>query len=146
MALTQQERIDKINDYREGANKVLAAIGYELPAPKVGQTYGGYRRSSVQTVADSFVPQTHELSKPDYRNMDFESFKALEPQVFKAAIAETLRNEGPLRMIVVKDLNGHEIRKFYGDSFVKQFTRPGRRVASFRTMHGPVGANGLFLR
>jgi hypothetical protein len=53
-----------------------------------------------------------------------------------------------MRMVETRNpQNGQRIINFYGqESFVKEFTRPGRRVVSFNTSNGPVDASGRFLR
>jgi hypothetical protein len=53
-----------------------------------------------------------------------------------------------MRMVETRDpQNGQRIINFYGqESFVKDFTRHGRRVISFNTTNGPVDASGRFLR
>jgi hypothetical protein len=38
------------------------------------------------------------------------------------------------------------MRTFHGESFVKAMGRPGRRVVSFTTPHGPMDASGRYLR
>ena len=163
MALTPQERIEKINDFRERFNRKFEEIGFEAPAPEVGQTVGGYRRNFVQTSVDSLVPQHHPFAKINYRDVPFDAFKNLEDQALTTCVKEYLNPEnvpqGTLRMVGKTDKNtGLKSNVFVGrDSFVKLPNfgcqtqtyggyRPGRRVVSFRTPQGAVDASGRFLR
>jgi hypothetical protein len=119
--------------------------------PKAAQTVGGYRRETVQVIADSFLPQSHQYAKMDYRNLDFDVFKNFEPQLLQHAVVEYQNPAnvpaGTLREIKKQMPNGQIQIHFIGqECFVKQYGRPGRRVASFRTDQGFVDATGRALR
>jgi hypothetical protein len=53
-----------------------------------------------------------------------------------------------MKMIAKRDPFGHETeRVFIGpEHFVKQLTRPGRRVVSFNTPQGPMTPGGQYIR
>ena len=76
----------------------------------------------------------------------------IEPQLLAAASASAWRPDavprGTIERRVAVDGNtGRKIVHWLGqESFVKDFTRPGRRVTSFRTDQGYVDASGRPLR
>jgi hypothetical protein len=151
MALDPQERMQRINQWREHHNQTLAPIGFEVPLPKAGQSVGGYRRYAAQIIADSTLPQTDSYAKMDWEGMPFDVFKNFEPQLYQHAVVEYQNPQnvpkGEMRAIKRRLPNGQDTTEFIGqDSFCKFMGRPGRRVASFRTDQGPIGANGMFLR
>lgn len=125
MALTPQERIERINDFRERFNKILGEIGFEAPAYVLNQSVGGWRRNTVQTTVDSLLPQHHQFAKIPYRDIPFDAFKNLEDQALRTCVAEyqSPKNvpEGTLRMIKKTDKDtGLKSNYFVGrDCFVK---------------------------
>jgi hypothetical protein len=149
-----QDHLDNIVKYREYYNKELSDIGFQAPTPKAGQKGGNYRRQSLQTFADSLLPQLHELAKVDYFDIPYDTVKILEPQVLRACVTEYQNPNnvppGELREIIkIHPQSGHKMNLFIGrEHFVKQMPnyRPGRRVVSFKTDQGFVDASGRGLR
>jgi hypothetical protein len=72
--------------------------------------------------------------------LDDETFGPIETQIYADATAAAANpvdlEPGELRMVTKVDpTTGSRSNVFYGkESFVKQMGRPGRRVASFRTL------------
>jgi hypothetical protein len=152
MAMTPQDHAERCREYQAHYNKTLADIGWQAPLPKAGQTGGGYRRQSLQHFADSLLPQNHQYAKMDWKTLPYEAVKNFETEMLQACVDE-YRNpanvrKGELRMITGTDpQTGMKFNKFYGqDCFVKFLGRPGRRVVSFYSPHGPVDASGRGLR
>ena len=144
-------RTQRINEWRAHYNDKLKDIGFEVPIPKVGESVGGYRRRSAQVIADSALPQTQSFARMPWATMDFDIFKTFEPELYQHAVVE-YRNpqnvpKGEMREIRKRLPNGQDVIEFVGqDNFCRLMGRPGRRVASFWTEQGPVGADGRYLR
>jgi hypothetical protein len=122
--------------------------------PQAGQKGGDYRRTALQTFADSLLPQSHQFAKmpwTDKERMPYDVLENFEPQLLKHCVTEYQNPanvpKGELREIKKTDTNGAKFVEFIGqDCFVKFMGRPGRRVTSFRTDYGYVGADGWALR
>jgi hypothetical protein len=83
------------------------------------------------------LPYDHQLRRVKLWDLSRAAFEALEPQVYTACRDAANRPDsvpvGEMRKIeVVNPQNGQKEVHFIGqESFVKQFTRPGRKVVSF---------------
>ena len=93
----------------------------------------------------------HELRQVQYRRLDDTTLDVFEPQLYRAIRAEAHNPStvppGEYRRVVKQDSNGMKMVEWIGQvSFIKDFTRPGRRVTSFRTDQGFVDASGRPLR
>jgi hypothetical protein len=102
----------------------------------LGQDPEDYRRD-LAVKAKRQLPYGHELRKIKLWDLSRAAFEALEPQVYDACREAATRPDsvppGEMRRIeVTNPQNGHKEVHFIGnESFVKDFTRPGRRVVSF---------------
>jgi hypothetical protein len=85
----------------------------------------------------AFIPRTHELRQFSLDDIRADALQVLEPQLLNACVAEANNPQnvpaGELRKIERLDEYGKvKTIDFIGqESFVKQMTRPGRRVTSF---------------
>jgi hypothetical protein len=75
--------------------------------------------------------------------MDTDIFDRFEPDLLqavqRAAYDASSVPPGQFRKVVELDGNGMKMVRWIGpESFVKQMTRPGRRVLSFNTYQGPM--------
>jgi hypothetical protein len=82
------------------------------------------------------LPEDHELRKVQYKRLDDATLSAFERQLYpavrNAANDPTSVPAGEMRRVIEVDQGGTKITKWIGrESFVKAFTRPGRRVTSF---------------
>jgi hypothetical protein len=153
-ALPLQDHAENITKYRVYYNDKLKDIGFEAPTPKAGQKGGDYRRKSLQTFADSLLPQHHQFAKMDWcdqERMPYDVLKNLEPQLLQHCGTEYQNPlnvpPGTFREIKKRQPNGQEFTEFIGrDNFCKFMGRPGRRVVGFRTDQGYMNTNGQFLR
>jgi hypothetical protein len=114
------------------------------------RTLPKYRRD-LAVKLKKLLPGSHELRQVQYRRLDDTTLSVFEPQLYHAVRAEAHNPStvppGEFRRVVKIDSNGMKMVEWIGqDSFIKQFTRPGRRVTSFRTDQGFVDASGRPLR
>jgi hypothetical protein len=83
------------------------------------------------------LPQNHELFEVQYRGLRADALDALEPQLLNAVTKEAINfanfAPGEIRLVPwIDPQTGRKENRFYGtESFVKQMTRPGRRVVRF---------------
>jgi hypothetical protein len=112
----------------------------------LGQDIDDYRRD-LAVQAKRLLPDGHELRNIQYRRLPADAFNQFEPQLL-AACRDSARRpdavpQGQLRRFEDVDGNGLKVVSWVGrQSFVHDFTRPGRRVTSFRTSTGYVDARG----
>jgi hypothetical protein len=136
--------------YQERADNALQPWDIRAPAPVLGEDVDKYRRSLAVKLKKQ-LPEAHELRQVQYRRLDDTTLSVFEPQLYHAVHTEA-RNPntvppGQFRRVVNLDANGMKTVEFIGpQSFVHDFTRPGRRVTSFRTDQGFIDASGRPLR
>jgi hypothetical protein len=137
--------------YQARADSVFQEWGFRAPAPSLGQHPEDYRRD-LAVMAKKQLPYGHELRKVKLWKLPRDAFEVMEPQVYAACKQAASRPDsvapGEMREVTrINPQNGHKEIHFLGTtSFVKEFTRPGRRVTSFRTDHGYVDVSGRPLR
>jgi hypothetical protein len=142
--LKYQQRSARL--YQERFDNALRDIGVRAPEPVLGQDPNSYRREVLRMIKKDHL-QNHELYKLNMRGLPDEVLDNFEPMVINAAKSELCNNDnvppGELRKVDKFDAFGRLCEtNFYGESFVKQLNRPGRRVTSFLTPHGRVNAAG----
>lgn len=144
MASIKIER-PEIDDHRRMYtyfDEQLRDINWRAPSPTVGQSVDDYVRETCRTLKRKYLPQNHELYKPNYRGMPVDALYTFVPQLINAVKTEAVNPKnfepGEIRMFVKTDPNsGLRFNEFYGQEFfVKQMMRPGRSVAQFITDHG----------
>jgi hypothetical protein len=133
----------------------LSTWNVRAPAPVSDATveYGErYERKMLRTARDH-LPTDHPLYITGIdKNMPMDVVRVWAPQIYAACKAAGASNDsappGEMRMVTRVDPHtGFKENVWYGkESFVKEFTRPGRRVLSFRTDHGYVNSRGFPLR
>ena len=147
--LEYQQRSARI--YQQRYDEALREIGERAPAPILGQDPNSYRREVLRKIKVNHL-QNHELYKINVRGLPDEVLDNFEPMIINAAKSELRNNDnvppGQLRKVERLDPHtGHVCEtSWYGESFVKALTRPGRRVTSFRTDQGFFDASGRPLR
>ena len=147
-----EEHLSACLKFQEYYDDTLRKVGMRAPQPTLGQTVNDYRRETLRTIKQTFLPQNHPLYAVQMRALKADALGALEPQVLQAAVTEANNpchvNPGELRKVEEIDQYGQvKTIKFIGpESFVKAMGRPGRRVVSFLTSHGYVDATGRGLR
>jgi hypothetical protein len=145
---TQQ---DAIRQYQALYDDTLRKVGRRARQPVLGESVGDYRRESLRDMKMAFLPQNHELYRVQMRRLNDDALGAIEPMVLAAVPIEANNPAhvppGELRKVEeLDDFGKLKTIRFIGESFIKSFTRPGRRVISFNTPNGPVDAGGRFLR
>jgi hypothetical protein len=149
---TSEEHLSACLKFQEYYDNTLRKIGLRAPQPTLGQSCNDYRRETLRTIKQTFLPQNHPLYAVQMRALKADALQALEPQVLKAAVVEANNPvhvpAGELRKVEELDDYGKlkTIRWVGLESFVKAMGRPGRRVVSFRTDQGYVDASGRGLR
>ena len=123
-------------DAQARADAVFNGFGQRAPRPLEGEGLIDYRKR-LATKLKGYSPQWKNTK---FRKLDDETFSTIETQVYADATTAASNpvdlNPGELRMVTKIDpTTGLRTNVFYGnESFVKQMGRPGRRVASFRTL------------
>jgi hypothetical protein len=123
-------------DAQARADAVFAGFGERAPRPLEGEGLGDYRRRlATKLKKHSSMWKGVKLSAlPD------EAFGPIETQIYSDATTAAANpvdlEAGELRAVTkINPTTGGRETVFYGrESFVKSMGRPGRRVASFRTL------------
>jgi hypothetical protein len=134
---TDQQHFDAARQFQEFYDQTLRRVGAKAPQPILGQSVNDYRRETLRNLKRTFLPEVHPLHQVQYRGLRSDALAALEPQVLAAVEIEANNPQhvpvGQLKRIERLDEYG-KVRcvEFVGqESFVKQMTRPGRRVVKF---------------
>jgi hypothetical protein len=140
--------------YQARADDALQTWGERAPAPIAGESVDEYRMRLASLVQQR-LPEGDEYRRLQLGGLPRTAFKNFEDAIYPRAKAAGASVDsvaaGELREVVqVNPINGHKEHLFYGrESFVKDLTRPGRRVKSFNTNRGLVvytDAEGRLLR
>jgi hypothetical protein len=123
-------------DAQSRADSVFSGFGVRAPRPLEGEALGDYRRR----LATKLKSHSSQWKNIKFSKLDDEAFAVAEAQVYSDATAAAVNPvdlaAGELREVTKIDpQTGVRSIVFYGkESFVKGMGRPGRRVASFRTL------------
>jgi hypothetical protein len=123
-------------DAQSRADGVFSGFGSRAPRPLEGEALGDYRRR----LATKLKSHSATWKNIKFSKLDDEAFAVAEAQVYSDATGAASNpvdlEAGELREVTKIDpQTGVRSIVFYGkESFVKGMGRPGRRVASFRTM------------
>jgi hypothetical protein len=128
--------------YQQRYDDALSPWDMRAPAPVLGEPITEYR-AKLAILAKKQLPPDHQLRKVQYRRMDTDIFDNFEPDLLqavqRAAYDASSVPPGQFRKVTEVDSNGMKMVRWVGpESFVKQMTRPGRRVLSFNTSSGPM--------
>ena len=123
-------------DAQARADAVFNGFGQRAPRPLEGEALIDYRKR----LATKLKSHSTMWKSVKFSTLPEEAFGIAEGQVYADALAAASNpvdlNPGELREVTKIDpQTGVRTIVFYGkESFVKQMGRPGRRVASFRTL------------
>ena len=135
----EKQNMDACIGFQELYDRTLQKIGAQAPAPKPGQDIIDYRVETCRTLKRTYLPQSHELSRVNFRGLrnDTAALRNFEAQLLQAVPVQAHNPLtvplGEMRRIPERDEFG-QIRayKWIGqESFIKDMGRPGRRVVSF---------------
>ena len=122
-------------EYQEYVQRELEPYGVgQVPGHVGGEKFYAYKRKTDALIKRQFLPRTHELWNVNFtgpNRIPTEALKPFEDQLIAACKVEAYNPAtvplGELRQITKRDSNGQKIHEFVGqESFVKQFSRPGR--------------------
>src|SRR5215471_10678747 len=85
---TPEEHLSASLRFQEYYDETLRKVGIRAPQPTLGQTVNDYRRETLRTIKQTFLPQNHPLYAVQMRALKADALGALEPQVLRAAVAE----------------------------------------------------------
>jgi hypothetical protein len=123
-------------DAQARADAVFSGFGERAPRPLEGEALMDYRRR----LATKLKKHSSTWKGVKLSELPESAFQIAEDAVYNDAITAAANpvdlDAGELRMVTKVDpATGVRSNVFYGkESFVKQMGRPGRRVASFRTL------------
>jgi hypothetical protein len=138
--LTSREHLIDVQaakrEYQQRCDDALQPWGERAPMPRADESISTYRRRLANTMQRR-LPEDDELRRLDFNSMPSEAYNNFEqmlyPKVEAAAGRPDSAADGELREVTrINPHNGYKEITFQGkESFVKQMTRPGRRVISF---------------
>jgi hypothetical protein len=139
-----QEQQRRLTVYQDRYDQVLQPWGRKAPEPTLTESPGHYRRK-VLAHAQLFLPENDQWRGVDVNDLGSDALPVAEQQILgalrsaaqqPASIANSAAGRPDsihpgIRMVEHHDSNGLKMRTFHGESFVKYFGRPCRRVKSF---------------
>ena len=137
----ERARADSFRNHELGAifADAFAAFGTQVPAPADDERPSAYRRRLFERLRRK-LPSNHDLA--NIRADELPSgdvYVEFERRVIEAARAEgaqpsveNLPDAGMISRTRSDDMNGKMIEWFGAESFIKDMSRPGRRVAYIR--------------
>jgi hypothetical protein len=136
--------------YQARYDQAFQPWGVRAPEPVMGESIDDYRRK-LAVKAKRLLPDGHELKPVQFRSLPDDVLDNFERRLLKDCRDAAYRSDsvppGELRRVEEIDGNGHKEVKWIGqESFVKQFTTPGRRVVGFRTDQGFFNTSGRYIR
>jgi hypothetical protein len=135
-AAREQAKADALRRVEIAArfDPAFAAFGESVPAAAGDERPGAFRKRLFDTLRRR-LPSNHEWANVRADEVPADARAQIEALVIKAATAEGLRpsaenlpRDGSLVSRVRTDENGAKSIEWYGDSFIKQFSRPTQRV------------------
>ena len=81
-----EEHLSACLKFQEYYDDTLRKVGMRAPQPTLGQTVNDYRRETLRTIKQTFLPQSHPLYKVQMRALKADALAALEPQVLTACV------------------------------------------------------------
>jgi hypothetical protein len=106
------------------------------PPPHDGEFGGDYRRRLLGGLRDKLSPN-HPFANVDFDDLDTPAIKAIEPQILESAGQEAEqpspenlpKDDSMIERTRLDPMSGGRATHFFGrTSFIKGFTRPGRKV------------------
>jgi hypothetical protein len=136
-----QEQQRRLTVYQDRYDQVLLPWGRKAPEPVLTETPGHYRRKAL-THSQLFLPENDQWRNVDVNDLNTDALVVAEQQILNAltsaaqhpaSIANSAAGrpdsiQPGLRVVEHHDVNGLKMRTFHGESFVRYFTRPCRRV------------------
>ena len=146
---TEQQYFNACRQWQAHYSEALRDVGGSVPEPIIGQHPNDYRRECCRLFKRTFLPQTHELYRVNYRGLKSDVLEPLEQQLLDASVQHATNPQTlgvlPGEYKQVKTHNPYtgavDAIKFIGhwdpatqseDCFVKFMGRPGR-LAKIRT-------------
>jgi hypothetical protein len=125
-------------DIQEQLEPWFNKVGLRAPLPVAGQSANHYLAEQCRYLKREFLPRDHELYKVNYRGIrdDSSVLNAFAPQLLNAVVKEAFNPanypDEPRKIDVRDQFGAVKQTQFIGlRHFVKDMTRPGRRVKSF---------------
>jgi hypothetical protein len=139
-----QEQQRRLTVYQDRYDQVLQPWGRKAPEPILTESPGRYRRR-VLSHAQLYLPEGDQWRNVDVNDLGSDALVVAERQILDAmraaqqhpaSVASSAAGrpdsiDPNIRVVEHHDANGLKQRTFHGQSFVRYFTRPSRRVKSF---------------
>jgi hypothetical protein len=151
-----QEQQRRLTVYQDRYDQALLPWGRKAPEPVLTESPGRYRRR-VLSHTQLYLPENDQWRNVDVGDLGSDALAVAESQILGAlksaaqhpasvAMSAAGRPDSlqpGIRMVEHHDANGLKQRTFHGESFVRYFTRPCRRVKNFLL---PVDSHGRAMR
>lgn len=130
------------SDAQARADEVYSAFGKRAPKAQLGESLAGYRKRLI-TGLKQHSPEWKDVKLSDVPSTMIDmAERRVYADALVAAQNPTDLGEGEMRQVVKVDpMTGMRRIMFYGkESFIKDFSRPGRRVAAFNVRNNRADA------
>jgi hypothetical protein len=144
----ERQKSERLTQFHALFDQVLEKFGRRAPPPRPDQTINSYRRegmgyiqpflhkdSAWRTVSlDGLMSDALNVAQQEI--LADAAYTANNPRLLADTAAARPDSIDPNIRQVTVNRGGTETTEFYGQSFVRGMTRPGRRVVSFTTDQG----------
>jgi hypothetical protein len=144
----EAEKQSRLTQFHEIFDRALEPFGRHAPAPVTDEGINAYRRRGIAAIIPfldkssdwyNYPSASLEQLKSDALNVvqrdviNDATYCARNPRLLAETAAARPDSLDPDIKVVTTFENGIKNTRYYGQSFVKNMSRPGRRVAGFYT-------------
>jgi hypothetical protein len=150
----ERQRDERLTQFQAKYDWVLEPLKRSAAPPQQGIGVNEYRRQSLGFI-QRFLPPDSKWRGVSLDGCKADALNAIEPMILNEArlaatnprmLAHTPAAKQDTLDPSIKAVTLNGITTFWGESFVRAMSRPGRRVAGFYTPNGYITTNGTMMR
>jgi hypothetical protein len=150
----ERQKQERLTSFQARYDSILEPLKRAAAPPVQGIGVNEYRRRSLGFI-QQFLPPDSKWRGVSLDGCKSDALNAIEPQILNEArlaatnprlLAHTPAAKPDTLDPNIKAVTLNGVTTFWGDSFVRAMSRPGRRVAGFYTPSGYITTNGTMMR
>jgi hypothetical protein len=150
----ERQRDERLTMFQARYDSVLEPLKRSAAPPQQGIGVNEYRRRSLGFI-QRFLPPDSKWREVSLDGCKSDALNAIEPQILDEArqaagnpklLAHTPAAKPDTLDPNIRSVTLNGVTTFWGVSFVRSMSRPGRRVAGFYTPNGYITTNGTMMR
>jgi hypothetical protein len=150
----EKQKQERLTQFQIRYDSILEPLKRAAAPPTQGIAVNEYRRRSLGFI-QQFLPPDSKWRGISLDGCKSDALNAIEPQILDEArltatnprmLAHTPAAKPDTLDPNIKAVTLNGVTTFWGESFVRGMSRPGRRVAGFYTPGGYITTNGTMMR